>query len=62
MDDLKEPFIRDDLLAYLRRLFPDRLPELADTDRQIWFNRGAAEVIRHLAHLHDQQSNNILGT
>lgn len=60
MQDLKQPYIEKGLLEYLQRLFPDRLPELADPDRQIWFNRGAAEVIRHLAYLHEDQQNNIL--
>jgi hypothetical protein len=62
MDDLRQPQVRKETLDYLKQLFPDRLPELADTDRQIWFNRGAAEVIRHLQHLYDQQQTNILGT
>ncbi|WP_316172979.1 hypothetical protein [Bradyrhizobium sp. SZCCHNRI2049] len=62
MDNLKEPIVRQELLDYLQRLFPDRLPELSDTDRAIWFNRGAAEVVRHLVVLHERQSENILRT
>lgn len=61
MDDLKQPYIKTELLDYLQRLFPDRSPELTETDRVIWFNRGAAEVIRHLQLLHERQQENILG-
>lgn len=60
MDDLNTPYVSKELLDYLQRLFPDRLPELTDNDRSIWFNRGAAEVTRHLQRLYEQQQENIL--
>ena len=54
------PFVDKRLLEYLQRLYPDKSPELKDTDREIWLHRGSADVIRHLAMLHSQQSENIL--
>ena len=61
MDDLKLPFIEDGLLDYLQRLYPDKAPEVDETERQIWMNRGAVGVVRHLKLVYDQQRENLLG-
>ena len=61
MEDDKTPFVEDGLLQSLERLFPDIAPELNQTDREIWVNRGAAGVVRHLRLLHKLQRENILG-
>jgi len=61
MEDIKTPFIEDGLLEYLQRLYPDQAPEPHQTDREIWINRGAAGVVRHLKMLHKEQRENILG-
>jgi hypothetical protein len=61
MEDIKTPYIEDGLLQYLERLFPDVAPEPSQTDREIWINRGAAGVVRHIKMLHKEQRNNILG-
>lgn len=57
----KVPFIDDRVLEYLNRIYPDKSPEPTDTDREIWINRGAIGVVRHLAWLHKQQRENLLG-
>jgi hypothetical protein len=59
-DDDKRPYFTDDHLAYLDRMFPDRLPELKDDERRIWFNRGTVEVIRHLKRLREEQDELII--
>ena len=61
MDDLIKPIIDKGLLDYLQRLFPDVSPEPSQSEREIWINRGAAGVVRHLSLLHKDQQNNILG-
>jgi len=61
MDELKIPFIEDGLLDYLQRLYPDKAPEPDETERQIWMNRGAVGVVRHLKLVYDQQRENMLG-
>jgi len=61
MDELKLPFIEDGLLDYLQRLYPDKAPEPDETERQIWMNRGAVGVVRHLKLVYDQQRENMLG-
>ena len=57
----KVPYISDDLLDYLQRVYPDRSPDPDDTDRKIWMNRGAVGVVRHLVMLHKEQRENMLG-
>lgn len=57
----KIPFIEDGLLQYLERAFPDRSPDPDETDRKIWMNRGAVDVVRHLKRLHKEQRENMLG-
>lgn len=61
MDEDRKPYIEDGLLEYLQRLYPDQAPEPHQSDRDIWINRGAAGVVRHLKMLHKQQRENMLG-
>jgi hypothetical protein len=57
----KLPVITDELLDYLERLYQDRCPDPKHTDREIWMNRGAAGVVRHLRLLHKEQREHMLG-
>ena len=59
--EFKTPFIDDSLLDYLQQAFPEKCPEPNETDREIWINRGAVGVVRHLARLHKEQRENMLG-
>lgn len=59
--EIKQPYVEEGLLEYLQRLYPDACPEPSQTDREIWINRGAVEVVRHLKHLHTLQQENLLG-
>lgn len=59
--EYKTPYIEEKLLEYLEQLYPDRSPEPDDTDREIWMNRGAVGVIRHLRRLFIEQNENMLG-
>lgn len=58
---IKEPYIDDNLLRYLETIIKDVAPELTANDREIWFNRGRVEVLRHLRRLHATQRENMLG-
>lgn len=60
MDELKLPYVEEGLLDYLQRLFPDLCPEPSQSEREIWMNRGAVGVIRHLKLLLEQQRENML--
>lgn len=55
------PYIEEGLLQYLERLYPDKAPEPNQTDREIWMNRGAVGLVRHLIMLHKEQHENMLG-
>lgn len=57
----KIPYITDELLDYLQRLYPDRSPEPDASDRAIWMSRGAVGVVRHLTAIHKEQRENMLG-
>jgi len=61
MDEIRTPYIEDGLLEYLQRLSPDVAQQPSKSDREIWINRGAAGVVRHLQMLHKEQRNNMLG-
>ena len=61
MDELRLPYIEDGLLDYLQRLYPEKAPEPDETERQIWMNRGAVGVVRHLKLVYQQQRENMLG-
>lgn len=55
------PYVEKSLLEYLSKLYPDKAPEPDDTDREIWMNRGAVGVVRHLNRLYIEQNENLLG-
>lgn len=44
----KAPALALALVEYVESLYPDRCPALTDTDRDIWFKAGQAEVARKL--------------
>jgi hypothetical protein len=54
------PAIPADLLAELDRMFPERCPDLKQTDREIWRDVGAREVIRMLHAKFDEQNETVI--
>jgi hypothetical protein len=50
-----QPPISEQLLEYLRHVFPDRCPDENTPDRKVWMNAGAASVVRHLERLRNEQ-------
>ncbi|CAB4124681.1 hypothetical protein UFOVP63_21 [uncultured Caudovirales phage] len=54
------PLITDALLDYLQKLHPEKAPEPSQSDREIWINRGAVGVVRHLQRIHQEQRENML--
>lgn len=51
----KLPIVDKALLEYIERLYPDKSPELAWQDREVWFRRGAVDVCRTLRRIFDEQ-------
>ncbi len=54
------PNIDKQLLDYLGRMYPDVSPEISMSEREIFFRRGAVDVVRTLRRIHDDQNENIL--
>jgi hypothetical protein len=44
------------LLERLERMYPDRAPDIAEADRQVWFGSGQAHLVRHLRFQFDKQN------
>lgn len=57
---METPAITQELIDYLSRQFPDKCPDVIDTERTIWVNVGAAGVVRHLQRVKEDQEENIL--
>ena len=54
------PMIDKNLIDFLSRMYPDVSPELSMSEREIFFRRGAVDVVRTLKRIHDDQNDNIL--
>lgn len=46
--DPQKPLASQALIDYLDGIFPDECPDLGVTDRKVWYNAGAAQVVRKL--------------
>lgn len=58
-----EAFISKDLIEELNRLFPNKVPSLTFTDREVWYKAGARSVVDYLESQHAlQQSQPITKT
>lgn len=56
----KMPVIDKVLVEYLEQMYPDVSPELSMSDREIFFRRGAVDVVRTLRRIYAEQNENIL--
>lgn len=56
----KHPDISKELMEYLESICPDRSPSLKTPERQIWFDAGKADLVRHLKILHEAQIETVL--
>tara|TARA_X000001382_G_scaffold10860_2_gene7439 strand:- start:1379 stop:1567 length:189 start_codon:yes stop_codon:yes gene_type:complete len=52
--------INQELIDYLEKQFPNKSPDLKDSDRQIWFKSGQSSVVTHLKKILNENENNIL--
>lgn len=57
---MQQPIINQILIDYLETMYPDKAPELSQSDREVWFARGAVDVVRHLKRVMEDQQDNIL--
>ena len=54
------PMIDKNLIDFLSRMYPDVSPELSMTEREIFFRRGAVDVIRTLQRIYSEQNEDVL--
>lgn len=57
----KVPYVSEDLLQFLERVYPDKVPERSDADRLIWIKCGEVGVVRYLRRLYEDQHEEQLG-
>lgn len=55
MDEL--PYVDAKLLEYLEILYPDRFPDPALCERELWQKCGAVHLVRHLRAIFEEQQN-----
>lgn len=53
------PAIDSPLLDWLDKLYPERCPDIGQSDREIWVNVGARQVVRRLRLELQRQEENI---
>jgi hypothetical protein len=53
-------FVNKELIQHLDKLFPNKVPDITENERQIWFKAGQASVVAYLKQLEQEQNNNIL--
>ena len=54
------PIIDKVLIDYLDKMYPDVSPELSMSERQIFFRRGAVDVVRTLRRIYKDENEDIL--
>ena len=40
--------VTEELVNYLNELFPDRCPEITNSEKEVWFKAGQRSVVNHL--------------
>ena len=51
------PFVDIKLLNYLKKTFPNKCPNITDSDREIWVKAGKQMLIEHLEYIHEENFN-----
>jgi hypothetical protein len=57
-DKLKTPIIKEELIKYLNNLFPDKCPDLKDSEKEIYYKSGQRSVVNHLINQFNIQQEN----
>jgi hypothetical protein len=60
VSDEKLPYVDLKLVEYLGRIFPNKLPAIDVSERELWASVGAQRVIAKLQAVANSQHNNIL--
>tara|TARA_B100001989_G_C24545085_1_gene470180 strand:+ start:896 stop:1105 length:210 start_codon:yes stop_codon:yes gene_type:complete len=54
------PIISDEMIDALSVAFPNRCPDLSDTDREVWYKSGQRSVVDFLIEQQKRQKENLL--
>ena len=49
------PIIKEELIRYLEKLFPNKCADLKDTERDIFYKSGQRSVVEHLIEKYNLQ-------
>lgn len=60
VSDDKTPLITNELIDYLDRAYPDKMPDAYHNEHELGMRMGEIRVVRHLKHLRDKQQRNVL--
>ena len=61
MEDELMPLISEAMINRLEQLYPDKCPDLTNSEKDVWFKSGQVSVIRFLRQTYnDQLQQNIL--
>ena len=61
MEDELMPLISEAMINRLEQLYPDKCPDLTNTEKDVWFKSGQVSVIRFLRQIYnDKLQQNIL--
>lgn len=52
--------VPEDLLNELDRRFPDKCPDIRDSEREIWIKKGERRLVEFLKVVFEEQNENIL--
>lgn len=55
-----KPNIEKALIDYLSEQFPDQVPNITDSDREVGAKIGEQRIIRHLKGIYEEQNENII--
>jgi hypothetical protein len=53
------PQITPELVEYLENICPDQSPALQTPEREIWFNAGRVDLVKHLRSIFDEQQTTV---
>ena len=56
------PTITNEMMKALQLLFPKKMPNLLDLDREIWHSVGVQSVIDLLSEIHKMQNDSVIAS
>lgn len=56
----KTPVITKEVVEYLEYLYPDKMPDITESDKMIAFKAGNVDVVRTCKRIYEDQQDNIM--